>query len=277
MKIASIHLFVLLFTLVRFSVSSQTDAHVLRLIDIAKAENLAQFQNNLNALKGSFPGERVEGGLGLINTRRPIRSFGRDFCSYSVWIEHTQEINGSSFKPDYYNLIVLFDNADSSIFFKQLLQSGQLYDKSEWSLFLDFDSTQFETYFARHDSLFNTTTERNFEAPPFLSRNYYGPVCPDHGSEQYDQMIEFVDASRKDVFVDWLKSFNLENKVYGAQGLYFLQKKGVKLTEDEQQLIDALKSIRIAQVQTDLGLDYIASLIHESRLDRKYEQYIMSE
>lgn len=109
--------------------------------------------------------------------------------------------------------------------------------------------------------------------PPFINDNYYGPLCGNHDSEQYHEMMGYVDTDQKEPLVNWIKSFNLENKAYGLHGLYFLNKKGVELTEEEEQLLLTIKQMGRTRIQTDLGLEYFRVLIHETRLDRKFERY----
>ncbi len=258
--------------IISFAVTGQTDTNLMQLIEIANAKDFKQFRTEVDPFIESFPKERTEGQL-YFYSKGGFRDYGFGFSLYTLHLEKILEVNGNSFRPKYYQLRFLLNNTDSTIFFVNLIQTDSRLGEYEKRVFLDFDSTQFETYFAIHDSIFNTVTPRNFVNPPFIGANYYGPMCSLHGSLQYDEMMIHINNNRKDVFVEWLKSFNIENKVYGAHGLYFLQKKGVKLTEEEKKLQEIITSMRITKVQTDLGLKYIGLLLSERRLDLKFEQY----
>lgn len=278
MKAIRIYLFVILFSLLNNSVFSQTDTNVLHLLEIAKEHtNFQLFETKLDSFIETFPKERTVGQLSFYKPRDAFRLFGVGFASYTTKFELIKEVDKSTYSSESYKLTLLLDAADLSIFYVHLVETNGFRGDYERDVFFDFDSTQFEHYFARHDSLFNTTTPRDFVNPPFINKNYYGPMCGYHDSEQYNEMIKFVDQNRRDVFVFWLKSFNLENKVYGAQGLYFLQKKGVELTDEEKQLMDAIRSIRIAKVKTDLNQQFIGVLLSENRLDREFEEYARSK
>ncbi len=252
---------------------SQTDTNLIQLLEIAKAKDFKQFRKEAVPFIESFPKERTEGELYFLG-KGGFRDYGFGFSLYTLHFANILEVDGNSFRPENYQLRFLLNNIDSTIFFVNLIQTDSRWGEYEKNILLDFDSTQFESYFAKHDSMFNAITPRNFVAPPFISSNYYGPMCSFHGSLQYDEMMIHIENDRRDVFVEWLKSFNLENKVYGAHGLYFLQKKGIKLTKEEKKLLEAITSMRFIKVQTDLKLDYICVLLSQSRLDRKFEQYI---
>lgn len=128
---------------------SQTDTNVLQVLDLAKKHtNFQTFKTEIDSFIATFPKERTVGQLKLHQSRNPYRSFGVGFTSYTIQFGLTQNVIGSSFPSDDYKLILFFDEHDWSIFYVRLVEWDYYRRKYEWDVFLDFDSTQFESYFA---------------------------------------------------------------------------------------------------------------------------------
>lgn len=73
----------------------------------------------------------------------------------------------------------------------------------------------------------------------FVNNLTYGERCGIVGipPKGRSQVIQFVKNGNKDELVNWLQSANSEKQVYAVDGLYQLSQKGIKLTENELQMI----------------------------------------
>ena len=262
--------FILIVTKIGFG---QSDTNIVKLISITDNSFFPELRIELDSFKNSFPKENIEGNLRFYTNLEKNRYYGIDICEYNLNFYKIFDVNGGSFRSELYNITILFDINDSTIFYNKFVRYIDDYpNQIETPLVLKYDSTRLESYFARHDSLFNCTTVRNFKVPPFISDKYYGPLCPNHGSILYEDMLSAVRNKRKDILLSWINSFNMEDKAYGATGLYFMKLDGVVLKESEQLLIETVRNM-MAQVRTDIDYTNIYTLLNESRLDKRYKEY----
>ncbi|MDG1332424.1 MAG: hypothetical protein P8P74_08840 [Crocinitomicaceae bacterium] len=259
---------------VRLHAQSENRAGIERLMKITDRATFPEFWSEFEPFKDSLSNEIAEGNLRPFNNRNSFRRYGFRVMEYKFNFQEITEVEGSSFRSKNYRLRILFDQKDSTIFYCRLVEfHGYGRDEYISSSKLKFDSTKFETCFARHDSLYNTNTLRNFSSPPFISHNYYGPICMNHGSDQHDEMLAAVKNNQKQVLLNWIRSFNIEDKAFGAAGLYFLRKEGVTLTEEEQRLLEFTQKLRV-NVQTDLRIDLLGLVLSNRALDKRFENYV---
>jgi hypothetical protein len=62
--------------------------------------------------------------------------------------------------------------------------------------------------------------------------------------EQLSQILTIAHKKDNKAFDSWLKSANVEKQIYALIGLYFMRKEGLKITEEQQKIIEQIKNKR---------------------------------
>lgn len=257
-----------------FDSIGQESEKIKRTIEILKHRDFKKVKSDLDELVNEFPSEIEKGKFKFYRNDISYFNHGFDLSSYQLKFSRTLSFNNGIWTREIYSLELVFTTQDSTVVFIRLEKSIPNSDKPK--VLLNYcNELTLEYKFSLHDSIYLTKTPLNCNNLPFLNTNFYSPLCPRHGSDKFDQMIEYVNQEDFDQLKSLLKQFNMADKVYGYVGLYFLQKKGSELLDVQNSLMDYTKNL-VATVQTDLGVKPVMLLIYDTALDRKFDDLIQN-
>ncbi|MEZ5044733.1 MAG: hypothetical protein R2828_32855 [Saprospiraceae bacterium] len=112
-----------------------------------------------------------------------------------------------------------------------------------------------------------------------LEMKLFGHWCSIGGEppEYCYRMLDLVNDRNKDQLRNWLLSFDPEIQAYGAEGLFYLQKEGISMNEEELKLIEKLKKINNTLIKCEGCFFYVRRNFKEDfskkYLKRRYKSY----
>jgi len=254
-----------------FCANAQEQGEVESIQATLSQSHFKTVESDLNELLNTFPDDIQKGEFKFYRNELFYLNLGFDLSIYNLQFYKTISFNNGLWDREEYNLKIIFTNQDSTVLFAHFYKSVP--NGISLDIVNSCDSLTLQNKLSVHDSVYSTKTVFDCKDVPFLKNSYYSPLCPRHGSDKYDQMIEYVNQENIIELEKLLKQFDPADKVYGYKGLYFIRKNGIELSEGQNLLMSYTKNIA-ATIQTDVGIRLLMSLIYSKGLDREFAKLI---
>jgi len=265
------YLTILILFVSAFSANAQEQGEVESIQATLSQSHFKTVESDLNELLNTFPDDIQKGEFKFYRNELFYLNLGFDLSIYNLQFYKTISFNNGLWDKEEYNLKIIFTNQDSTVLFAHFYKSVP--NGISLDIVNSCDSLTLQNKLSVHDSVYSTKTVFDCKDVPFLKNSYYSPLCPRHGSDKYDQMIEYVNQENIIELEKLLKQFDPADKVYGYKGLYFIRKNGIELSEGQNLLMSYTKNIA-ATIQTDVGIRLLMSLIYYKGLDREFAKLI---
>jgi len=265
------YLTILILFVSAFCANAQEQGEVESIQATLSQSHFKTVESDLNELLNTFPDDIQKGEFKFYRNELFYLNLGFDLSIYNLQFYKTISFNNGLWDREEYNLKIIFTNQDSTVLFAHFYKSVP--NGISLDIVNSCDSLTLQNKLSVHDSVYSTKTVFDCKDVPFLKNSYYSPLCPRHGSDKYDQMIEYVNQENIIELEKLLKQFDPADKVYGYKGLYFIRKNGIELSEGQNLLMSYTKNIA-ATIQTDVGIRLLMSLIYYKGLDREFAKLI---
>ena len=265
------YLTILILFVSAFSANAQEQGEVESIQATLSQSHFKTVESDLNELLNIFPDDIQKDEFKFYRNDLFYLNLGFDLSIYNLQFYKTISFNNGLWNREEYNLKIIFTNQDSTVLFAHFYKSVP--NGISLDIVNSCDSLTLQNKLSVHDSVYSTKTVFDCKDVPFLKNSYYSPLCPRHGSDKYDQMIEYVNQENIIELEKLLKQFDPADKVYGYKGLYFIRKNGIELSEGQNLLMSYTKNIA-ATIQTDVGIRLLMSLIYSKGLDREFAKLI---
>lgn len=265
------YLTILILFVSAFSANAQEQGEVESIQATLSQSHFKTVESDLNELLNTFPDDIQKDEFKFYRNDLFYLNLGFDLSIYNLQFYKTISFNNGLWDREEYNLKIIFTNQDSTVLFAHFYKSVP--NGISLDIVNSCDSLTLQNKLSVHDSVYSTKTVFDCKDVPFLKNSYYSPLCPRHGSDKYDQMIEYVNQENIIELEKLLKQFDPADKVYGYKGLYFIRKNGIELSEGQNLLMSYTKNIA-ATIQTDVGIRLLMSLIYYKGLDREFAKLI---
>jgi len=265
------YLTILILFVSAFSANAQEQGEVESIQATLSQSHFKTVEADLNELLNTFPDDIQKDEFKFYRNDLFYLNLGFDLSIYDLQFYKTISFNNGLWNREEYNLKIIFTNQDSTVLFAHFYKSVP--NGISLDIVNSCDSLTLQNKLSVHDSVYSTKTVFDCKDVPFLKNSYYSPLCPRHGSDKYDQMIEYVNQENIIELEKLLKQFDPADKVYGYKGLYFIRKNGIELSEGQNLLMSYTKNIA-ATIQTDVGIRLLMSLIYYKGLDREFAKLI---
>ena len=265
------YLTILILFVSAFCANAQEQGEVESIQATLSQSHFKTVESDLNELLNTFPDDIQKGEFKFYRNELFYLNLGFDLSIYNLQFYKTISFNNGLWDREEYNLKIIFTNQDSTVLFAHFYKSVP--NGISLDIVNSCDSLTLQNKLSVHDSVYSTKTVFDCKDVPFLKNSYYSPLCPRHGSDKYDQMIEYVNQENIIELEKLLKQFDPADKVYGYKGLYFIRKNGIELSEGQNLLMSYTKNIA-ATIQTDVGIRLLMSLIYSKGLDREFAKLI---
>jgi len=265
------YLTILILFVSAFCANAQEQGEVESIQATLSQSHFKTVESDLNELLNTFPDDIQKDEFKFYRNDLFYLNLGFDLSIYNLQFYKTISFNNGLWDKEEYNLKIIFTNQDSTVLFAHFYKSVP--NGISLDIVNSCDSLTLQNKLSVHDSVYSTKTVFDCKDVPFLKNSYYSPLCPRHGSDKYDQMIEYVNQENIIELEKLLKQFDPADKVYGYKGLYFIRKNGIELSEGQNLLMSYTKNIA-ATIQTDVGIRLLMSLIYYKGLDREFAKLI---
>ena len=265
------YLTILILFVSAFCANAQEQGEVESIQATLSQSHFKTVESDLNELLNTFPDDIQKDEFKFYRNELFYLNLGFDLSIYNLQFYKTISFNNGLWDKEEYNLKIIFTNQDSTVLFAHFYKSVP--NGISLDIVNSCDSLTLQNKLSVHDSVYSTKTVFDCKDVPFLKNSYYSPLCPRHGSDKYDQMIEYVNQENIIELEKLLKQFDPADKVYGYKGLYFIRKNGIELSEGQNLLMSYTKNIA-ATIQTDVGIRLLMSLIYYKGLDREFAKLI---
>ncbi len=112
-----------------------------------------------------------------------------------------------------------------------------------------------------------------------LEVKIFGHWCSIGGSppDYCYEMLDLVNKRKKEVLKNWLLSFDPEIQAYGIEGIYYLERKGVPINEQEFMIINQIKKTNNMLIKCEGCFFYMRRKLenefHKKPLKQRYKAF----
>lgn len=193
----------------------------------SEASTMAEFEAKLNQ---SYEGFRIADKYKIIDGRNLDFRFKQSVYSIQIQFEKSRI---QSFD------IYLVTREDSIVMGKLKKQHSK--QKSYFSI----DENEIKNYVELHNSKYDANLSINDFKSQLSELLVYTLGCGIDGkdySKEHQKMMKSVKNKNYNKLSEWLRQISPEIQAYAIEGLYRLQKSGIKIKPSELELIDSIKN-----------------------------------